>query len=287
MGVVRKTFGEVSVELMRHQSLFSRDPGTTRYNLIVLSRHFGDDSPIDVINTAEVERFIAARKTAERKNGTINRQLATLSKSLTLAIRNGWHAGPNPVRALGILREAQPRTPYYTQAEMQRFIDAAAPHLRPIIYGALVTMARRRELLTLQWPHVHLDQRFISFQQENTKARKERPVPICEGLYAVLLSLGPKPAGLVFTYRGKPIKSVKTALREARKRAGLPEITFRDLRHVGSCWFMENGGRIEELQAILGHSEIALTQRYGRFSKGYIGTLAARLGPPTFPDRHS
>ena len=169
---------------------------------------------------------------------------------------------------------------------MQVLIDRAARHLQPVIYAALTTMARRRELLTLEWPQVKMDSRFIAFLQENTKARKERPVPICEGLYEVLLSIGPQPSGRVFLYRGRPIQTVTTAFRKARSLAGLPLLKFRHLRHVGSCWFMENGGKLEQLQAILGHSDPKLTRRYGRYSKGYISSLAEHIGPPSFTDRH-
>lgn len=284
VGEVR-SFDEVAVELMGHQSLYSRDPDTTRYNLVVLGRHFGGRF-IHEIDGAAVESFVQARKGEGRSNGTINRQMATLSGAMKLAIRRGWHPGPNPVRQMGILREAQPRTPYYTQAEMQKLINAAALHLKPVITAALWTMARRRELLTLQWPHVQLDRRFVAFQQGNTKARKERLVPMNEGLHDMFVWLGPRRDGYVFLYNGKPIRQVKTSFLAARRKAGIPGVSFRDLRHVGSCWFMENGGKLEELQVILGHSELSLTQRYGRFSKGYLGTLADRIGPPSFRERN-
>lgn len=269
---------------MEHQAIYSRDPDTTRYNLAVLSRYF--PGPVDEIDADAVQAFIAARKADDKAGGTVNRQLATLSRGLILAIRKGWHPGPNPVRAIQRLREATPQTPYYTEAEMQALLNNSAPHLQQVTYTALMTMARRREILTLEWPQVKMDSRFIAFLQENTKARKERPVPICDGLYEVLLSIGPRPTGRVFVYRGRPIRSVKSAFHTAKIAAGLPFLRFRDLRHVGSCWFMENGGKLEELQAILGHSDPKLTRRYGRYSKGYISTLARHLGPPTFTDKH-
>ena len=114
MGKVRKTFEELTVCVMEHQAIYSRDPGTTRYNLAVLFRYF--PGCVDEIDPDAVQAFVAARKAERRTGATINRQLATLSRGLSLAIRKGWHPGPNPVRAIQRLREAS--LPYMVTGSM-------------------------------------------------------------------------------------------------------------------------------------------------------------------------
>lgn len=276
-----KTWHEVAVEYLNHQAANLSESETTRYNLIVLGRTF-DALPIDRVGTEHVEQFLATRRAEGAAPGTCNRQRATGSGLIQYAIRKGYRPAPNPFRLVPAFRESGGRSPYYTEEQMQRLIDRAAPHLQPIIFAALLTMGRRRELLTLKWCDVSLEHGFIRFRRENTKSKKERLVPVHPALAEVLRLLGPQgPDEYVFTWNGQPVRTVTTAFRRARLKAGIPELHFHDLRHVGACWGLENGLRLEELRQILGHSCYSLVLRYSRFSQSHMLGLAERLGPPS------
>ena len=43
---------------------------------------------------------------------------------------------------------------------------------------------------------------------------------------------------------------------------GLPRIAFHDLRHTFASWYMKRGGKLWELQRILGHSSSKMTEKY-------------------------
>jgi integrase len=107
-------------------------------------------------------------------------------------------------------------------------------------------------------------------------------VPICGPLLVILANLGPKDAGPVFTYEGKPVLSWRTAWKSARKRAGLPSIRWHDLRHTAASWMVQEGVPLDVVQEILGHEDIATTKRYAHrdvsAKRAAVDALASRLG---------
>jgi integrase len=73
----------------------------------------------------------------------------------------------------------------------------------------------------------------------------------------------------VFTYQGKPVKSVKTAFKAACKGAGfeygrdVPNgVTFHTLRHTYGTHLALQGTHIRTIQELLGHKNLEMTQRY-------------------------
>ena len=59
------------------------------------------------------------------------------------------------------------------------------------------------------------------------------------------------------------------------KKSGLRDITFHSLRHTFASHFVMGGGRIQELQPLLGHSDIKTTMIYAHLSENHLETLAS------------
>jgi len=71
----------------------------------------------------------------------------------------------------------------------------------------------------------------------------------------------------LFTWHGKEISRVSTKLRDrARGGEARDNVSFHTLRHTFASWYMINGGDLYQLKEYLGHSTIALTQRYAHLS---------------------
>src|SRR5215469_7729573 len=74
-------------------------------------------------------------------------------------------------------------------------------------------------------------------QKAYDKEKKRRNVPISPELQTVLNELKAEQkkvssiSGRVFTRHGRPIKSIRTAFEEARKKAGIEDLHFQDFRH--------------------------------------------------------
>jgi integrase len=65
--------------------------------------------------------------------------------------------------------------------------------------------------------------------------------------------------------------------------AGIGDVTIHDLRHTYASWIIQDGGTIEELRDLLGHSSIVVTQRYTHLAQtrwnGVRDILTARAVP--------
>ncbi|MEJ5187124.1 MAG: tyrosine-type recombinase/integrase [Candidatus Geothermincolales bacterium] len=96
----------------------------------------------------------------------------------------------------------------------------------------------------------------------------KRAVPIPEPLAGILEEryrrLGfPPPEALVFPSRRGNYRDPSHFLADeflpALERAGLPRIRFHDLRHTYASLAIEGGANLKGLQAVMGHSSLAVT----------------------------
>ena len=83
---------------------------------------------------------------------------------------------------------------------------------------------------------------------------------------ATLSGLGPRDSGPVFLFRGKPIRSVKTAFDKARRKAGLLDVRFHDLRHTFASRLVQGGVPLYDVMHLTGHKSLQMVQRYAHLA---------------------
>lgn len=133
--------------------------------------------------------------------------------------------------------------------------------LRNIVITALNTGMRRGEIFNLQWFDVDFERGFLNVRQ--TKSGKDRAIPMNSMLTALLENLhktssyvfpSPKTGGKLVDFKGR--------FDAARRKAGISNFRFHDLRHTAATRMADAGVDIFTLAAILGHSDIRMTRRY-------------------------
>ena len=178
----------------------------------------------------------------------------------TARIEWGWDLSDNPLALIRFPKNNPPRERRLKRGEYERLMTACSEtkvwYLWPMIEIAIETCMRRGEILSLEWTHVDLE-RSKAFLP-STKNGRSRWVPLSAKVISILTSL-PQDDERVF-----PITDV--AVRQAwdrlRKRVGITDLTFHDLRHEAISRQFESGLSIPHVMAISGHKTVSQLFRY-------------------------
>ena len=230
---------------------------------------------LDDINESSINHFITLNRQT-LSNSTINRYLFLISAVLTTA-REEWDIKTSKVKPSKFkLKEPAENIMYLSGGDvLQKIIDRAAPHLKPIIITAVYTGLREGNLLKLKWDNIDFPNQTINVKvKDKTKlGGKFHSVPMADIVITTLKAL-PKVSDYVFTYHDKPIGSIRSAwLNIFYKRNGneftkelkdkdLPYIKFHGLRHTAATWILKATGNLKVTKEILGHSDISTTLKY-------------------------
>ena len=95
------------------------------------------------------------------------------------------------------------------------------------------------------------------------KNRQDRLVVLNQSAQAVIETVRGAHPQYVFTYRGKPIKSINnTAWNRARQLASLNQVRVHDLKHTFGRRLRAAGVSFEDRQDLLGHRSSRITTHY-------------------------
>ena len=227
------------------------------------------------LSTARIAAYRDERL-KEVSAGTVIRELAYLSAIINHARREWGINVPNPVQMVRKPQSPQSRSRVLTDEEVSKLLTALEPTGRrsnwtkPAVQLALATAMRRGELLSMRWEHVDLQNRtaFLS----DTKNGESRTVPLSTAAVQVLAELPRHISGAVI-----PVKffTLDAAFKRARKRAGLDDVRFHDLRRTAITRMAEKLPNVIELAAVSGHKSLMVLKRYYRPT---AAELAQKLG---------
>jgi len=210
-----------------------------------------------------MEKYKRGRQ-GQVSNATVNREVACIKHIFTIAIEWGI-VQKNPGKKVKLLRERNTRLRYLDEKEIRKLHDACAEHLKPIVIVALNTGMRKEEILSLKWKD--LDYRIRTISILDTKNGESRKLPINNILYRTLLAAKKTDSPWVFCKKnGERYGNVRKAFEGARKRAGITDFRFHDLRHTFASYLVMNGIDLKTVQELLGHKSFEMTLRYAHLS---------------------
>jgi integrase len=228
-------------------------------------------------------------KSAEMSPRSVAHLLGTVKKMLNRAVMMNLMEY-NPAYRVQKPRVATTQRTCFTAAEAQKYLAEARGHqFEAAFMLALIHGMRLGEILGLRWSNVNWEQQSLSittslaqdldgsFRLGPTKNhRSSRPIELADSVMASLktrrkiqnaerLECGPNwvDNDLVFARSdGTPLS--KTNFGRAYHyplihRAGVPRITFHDLRHTAATLGLLAGTNPKVIQEMLGHKSISVT----------------------------
>lgn len=211
----------------------------------------------------------------EVSSSTTRRELTILSHVFEVAIKE-WNYPllGNPVKMIRRPIDSSPRERRLKSDEEQRLLEKCksyrSPWLYPLVVFAIETGMRRGEILSLDWDRVDLPMRTASLS--DTKNGDARTVPLSTKAVTTLKSLPRSIDGRVFPLKAN---AVNLAWQRIRKRAGLGDLRFHDLRHETVSRLFEKGLNPIEVSSISGHKTLQMLKRYTHLR---AEDLAKKLG---------
>lgn len=281
-----RTFDALMLAYLKGPSVDKR-ADRDKYSAKHLYRAFSGRDLASLLSS-DIRAYIDARRVAGAQAGTINREIGLLSAALNYA-RQEWDWNiPNPAQGRR-LREPEGRVRWLTKEEAARLIQAAeaepqAGHLPDFIRLALHTGCRRNELLELEWSRVDLDSRLLLLEAQHTKSARRRTIPLNAMAYRALSNRAafrkehcPKSPWVFAHEDGSRMAACRRSFGNACKRAGITDFRIHDLRHTCAAWLVSAGVPLTEVRDLLGHSTIAMTERYAHLAPERVRIAVAAL----------
>jgi integrase len=232
------------------------------------------DTPIETITKAMCQAYLDEQAEARSANAS-NKDRKNLHAQWSWGIRfdliktNPWAA---------TMARPHDRAPQYTPPaeDVLRVLAAAGRADRTFLVCYLQTGARRSELFRWQWNgDINFGDRRVRLGTRKTKdgSMRYRWMPMSGDLYDALKwqweNRQFKDSPFVFVdvqpgpHQGKPYSERRRFMRGLCRRAGVPHFGFHALRRfVASVLADREKVSIKKIQIILGHSNMATTERY-------------------------
>jgi site-specific recombinase XerD len=248
------------------------------------------DTP-DAVNQRLVRRYIASLSTREFARRSIARKAASLRRYFGWAAIEGF-IDTDPTVGLQVAGGSGRLPHVLDRRELTHLLDGPTPEAEPLwrrrrddavlelLYGSGVRVS---ELCDLTVDRVRAGDQAITVWG---KGAKERRVPVSEPADAALQAwmavrheVVPPEAGPVLfaNERGKQL-TPRDVRRILDRRSSTPTHPHA-LRHTFATHLLDGGADLRAVQEMLGHSDVATTQRYTHVSKERLRSAYQKSHP--------
>ena len=230
------------------------------------------------LNSGILDDWLTGHLKTGLKPSTVNKHIAFVNRLIRVAEK--WSLIDN--KSYFSLRLEKVRTGDHTQrfltkVEVERILEAARRDMHPYIFAAakilLLTGCRVGELRKARWRD--LDETARIWRVPVAKGGRSRRIYLNNAAMNTFreirfkarhLGLDTGPASFVVTNpkTGGCYDSFYAAWYRVLEDAGLSGVRLHDLRHTYASILINNGATIYEVQKLLGHSSVNMTQRYAQ-----------------------
>jgi integrase/recombinase XerD len=235
----------------------------------------GEAKTLSELTAFELKRYLGELRDRGLADNTIHGFFETLRALASWAEREGYAIDPGLLRVRAP-KIAQKEIETYSRQQLEKILSATPPGWPRIVVQILLgTGLRISELCDLQLPDFEDDEENAFLKVREGKGGKFRRVPVSSRLRRELVRYvgrwrpeSPHP-NLLLRRDGEAVSVVTVAelFRRIRKKVGFGVRAHR-FRHTFATEYLRQGGSIERLRRILGHTTYAMVMRYVHMDKG-------------------
>lgn len=239
---------------------------------------------LDELTNPVLDVWVREQVVKGYKRSTINKHIHLVNRMLNLARHWGHITGYSKQQQnLKKLATGDYTQRFLSETEIEGLLKACRANSNPFLYLfvqlLLLTGARKGEARLMRWRDVDTVKRIWTVPR--SKNGRSRRIVLSSAALKVIddtqskathLDLPTKPECYVFTnpQTRTAYHSFYAAWFVARDRADLSDVRIHDLRHTYASMLINSGVSLYEVQTLLGHSSMQMTQRYAHLEPNLL-----------------
>ena len=257
----------------------------------------GMSTCLDDLGEEEARHFIIQLQSRPGVKGpassnTVNNRVRALRAFFNWLFRKGY-TETHRLENLKVPKGRQKEIEILTDDEIEKIFSSMNPDTVPggrdtaIFSLMLDTGLRLSEVVTLKYDDVHMDTRCFKVLG---KGDKERIVPFGTKCQRILWQYvqhfrveNPEEEADAFflCINGNPLKAdgLRALIKRMSKDAGVPRLHAHLIRHTYATRFLLNGGNVFLLQQNLGHTSLAMAQKYVHIASRMAALVSREFSP--------
>jgi len=244
---------------------------------------------LDTLDAFALQRYRKTRRGAGASDATVNREFATVSQMLTIALGQRW-IDARPCRVPRTAESRKPRV-LLSEPECEALLAAAAddcnPRLWIFIAFALSTAMRHGEIMAARFDQVDFENHRLVVPTAKSGQRLQPLTPELVEALEREREMAEDPTGWIFPKQpGIPAaghgREMTEPFRRAVIRAKLEpgKVTPHLLRHGGITRILQAGTDLRTAQAISGHRTVAMLLHYSHTARPEVDRAMESLRRP-------
>lgn len=201
-----------------------------------------------------------------------NRVQSLVSKMLNFAVGRGL-LETNPAYRIPRSAQERSRDRVLSDGEIRALwlsLDAEPARVAAVFRLAILTAARRSEVLGMTWSELDLDSGWWTIPAQRSKNGLAHRIPLVPSALVVLRTLHDGPHDAEFVFRGgrlgAPVANPQKWIARIRQRADLEDFRMHDIRRTVASNLTGLGVPRLVVSKILNHVETGITAVYDRHS---------------------
>lgn len=263
------------------QELRGNSPETIKYYRATL-QYFQDFIGPEVITLELCRAYQLELMRRDLSSVSVQTYIRALRAFLTWCFQEG-HLAEDISLKLRLPKAQRKVIDVLTDSEIQTLLIAAGSTPQATRDTAIVSLMldsglRLKEVVTARSDHLHLMERYLIV---TGKGNKQRIVPFGRTAALALEDLSLRCGSLFSLDNGQPVTqdTIKQLFKRLRKATGIKKLHPHLLRHTFATRYLENGGNVYTLQAILGHTSLEMVKRYLHLANSRIRRDFERYSP--------
>lgn len=244
--------------------------------------------PLKDVKPIAIERIKKNILDAGRTPRTLQYVFATIRQAWNMARRDGRITGDPPTGQVKIPKVDNKRVRFLSHKEAETLLNALQakdPLTHNLTLLSLHSGMRMGEIADLRWSHINLERGIITVM--DTKSGKGRVVFMTGRVKAMIETIKRRePDDYIFTRgRGERLDDTPKIFAEIVENLGFNEgtpdrrqrVCFHTCRHTFASWHVSAGTDLYTVKELLGHSVIAMTERYSHLAPGTLKAATQNL----------